>query len=496
MDSFLKKVLKGSSVTLLSMIIIKAMALVNSIIAARLLSPEGYGSLSIVVNLQNLTIMAACLGIPLAMTKEVAHNFGKDRSIAETIGSTLLVVLLLSSTLTSILYLILSGTIAADLYGQDELAPVLRLSAIFVAVSAANLGLSALVQGSQRITDLAKINAVVAVLAQPLALIMIGFLDLPGAILAMLSATMVSAGLFYRVIRATLRLSLRKGLEGLKNRTRLKCMMGFALPAFVSGLTLVIAYWIGRTVLALQWDLDSVGRFQIGDSLSQLLLVVGAAASVPLLPLMAELNSDRPHMVAARTGQLLRISAVLALPTAFLVLPFLGFAINTLYGSTYDDTQLVTSILFASAAFKVTGTAISNAIFGTGRAWDAMIIDLIWLFSFILILLATVKSGGAEGLALTYAISFLVQLMILLVYFRWRFGYSVSRVTIHVFISLPLVAGYIASFDSFNWAARSSYAIASFLLLLAFGFLYVLSQDERRKIRSLGNRLLQTLSGD
>src|SRR5512136_2455714 len=104
LDGFLRKILVGGGATLLSLVVVKVMAIVNSVIAARLLQPADFGALSVIVNLQNLVVIIACFGIPLAVTKNVAQWRAKDQSYASAVASALLVMLLVSAAVTAIAY--------------------------------------------------------------------------------------------------------------------------------------------------------------------------------------------------------------------------------------------------------------------------------------------------------------------------------------------------------------------------------------------------------
>jgi O-antigen/teichoic acid export membrane protein len=486
LDKFLTKVVTGSGVTLLSMMVIKAMTLLNSVIAARLLSPADFGALSIIINLQNLIVMIACFGIPLAMAKHVSQYQSERKEMANAVGSTLLGILLITSILTSICYLLLAEVISVNLYNDEGLINVIRLSAVFVFISTMNLGLSSLVQGCQRISALAKINAAIAIFAQPIAFVFISALGLDGAIVALVITNILSATLMFSVARRCLSISLRNAKKMLFQDSRqVRALLDFSIPAFFAGIIIIVASWVGRTVLALEWDFGTVGQFQIADSLSQILLIISAAMSIPLLPLISEQSQREPDSVGEDSRGLLSITMFLALPLSLMILPFLAIGIDLLYGAAYSGAVAATVLMFAAATFRIIGAVISNVILGTGRVWDALKLNLVWLAAFLVLLFVMVDSLGAEGLAGTYAIVFLLYLWILLAYFRSRYDVSVLRIGLVSTLYFPFVLFYADRLVGEEFLLQLAFVSAAALLFLLMGVKLVLRESERNQMRSI-----------
>lgn len=482
MSSFLRKVMVGSGIMFTSMLIMKVMVFVNYIIAARLLTPDDYGAWSIVLNLQNFFVIVACFGIPVVMTKKVSEWVSDNSSMARSLGSALLTIVVVSSAVVALGYVILARTIAVDLYHDERLVSVFRLSALFVFVSALNMAMSALLQGCQRITAIAKINAVVAVLWQPLSFGTIAAFGLEGALLAQIVANALSAVLFFMVSRRALQVSFSSAHSVFRDREQLRSLISLTIPSFLSTVMIAPAYWIGRTVLVLDWGFSSVGQFQIAESLSQILLVIPAAMSIPLLPMISEQHARDAGSVGKMSGSLLRLAVFLLIPLSMGVMPVLEFVIVNLYGASYADAHSPAILMFAASALIAAGTVVSNVIFGVGRMWDALFLNLLWLVAFLSLVLYLVPLYGSDGLGTTYAISYAMYLILLLLYFRRKFGVDVARMGLYASAFILYVFVYKVFLLDASSYLRDSITLGSVATFIVVGYLFVLGQEERAHI--------------
>jgi len=485
LNSLTRRLLVGGGVSLFSILIMKAMAFVNFVIAARLLTPDDYGVLSIVLNLQNFAIVVASFGMPIVITKKISQWLSKDAGTAQAVGSALLLISVVSSLITGFSYLLLSGMIAGDLYGNPALVTVFRLSALFVIIAAANIVLAAFMQGCQLIVPLAKINALVAVIWQPISFLAISVIGLEGAIIAMILSNSLSVVLLLWTSSKVLPVSLSRAREYLRDRAEVRSVLIFTLPVFVTTVMISPAYWIGRTVLALQWDFYAVGQFQIAESLAQILLALSLAMSIPLLPLVSEQHALDPSRLGGITNRLLKLAVYIVMPLSVIALPFLGYIISFLYGPEYENAQSPAILMFAAYSFIAAGTVISTVMFGIGRVWDALGINLAWMVVFLFLVYLVVPDHGGYGLASAYAVSYGIYIVLLLAYFSRSFGVSVVAVGSFLLAFGAYIVTYelVLSGEEFLW--RLSLASISAVLFVVLGYRLLLGPDERRTVKSV-----------
>ncbi len=484
LSGFFRILAVGGGATLLSLIVVKSMAFLNSVIAARLLGPYEYGAYSVILNLQNLVTIVACLGIPLSLAKFIAHHRNSSPDIAEKIGSYLMTMLLVSSAVVSGLYLIFAHTIAVTIYGDEGLTVPIQLSSLIVLLSSVNLGLTSSVQGCKEITKLARVNAAVAIAAQPIALVMIMGYGLEGAILALAVSTSVSVGLLLSVLRKTLpiHLAFRGHRRGKDERS---ITYSFTIPSFLSSLMIVPAFWFGRTILAVHADFDSVGSFQVAESLSQFMLLIPAAVSAPLLPLVSEMHAENSSKVGESSRSLLAIVMFFVIPLAILALPALETVIRILYGGEYSEATSLATLMFVSSALAAVSTVMSTVVIGTGRMWAAFGMNAVWTSCFFASTIALVPLNDAEGLAAAYLLSHLVYLVVLMAYFGRVYGVRIGLLPLPVIVLLSYTAFYyifLSGQDSMTFATLS---VAIAVTTAAATGALVLESREREMIRKV-----------
>lgn len=488
MAGLLRRVAVGGGITLLSMILVKAMAFVNSIIAARLLTPSDFGAFSVVLNLEHVAVIMACFGIPLALTKHVSQWLSSDLPKASAVGSALLAMLLISAGVTTVGYLLLARLISVDLYGSEDLVMPIALSAALAFTASINLGMSSLLQGCQRIRALAKINAIIAVVTQPLMLALIWILDLEGAIISLALMNGFSAVLLFSRVQKVLSISTRNARQVLGEKRQMRSLLSFTVPAFASSLLIVAAFWIGRTVLALERDFSMVGQFQIAESLSAILLIVPAAVSVPLLPLVSEQNATNPREVGKFSGRLLTLAAVFALPLSLIAFPLVDPLIEVLYGAGYLGASAPAALMLASSTFIAIGAVVSNTIIGVGRMWDALLLNVAWLLVFLPAAVILVSAWGAEGLAGAYAISYGIYLSLLLGYFSHRFQVPVARMGCLISGYAPFAASYVLLLRQESLPLGFGLMALAAVLFAIVGIRFVLDPQDRDRFARLLTR--------
>lgn len=474
----------GGTITLVSLITMKAMALLNSVIAARMLGPSDYGIFSVIVNLQNFAVIMACTGIPLALAKYISQWRSIDESVARDIGSALMRVLVFSALAAGMVYFVLAEPIAVGVYGDHDLIWPIRLSSVFVIASSVNVAFTSVAQGCLRISSLAKVNAFVAVIAQPLTLAFILLFGLLGAILAQVCATSVSVLLLWSIARRVLKLSFV--------RTRKKLipsnpgmMLSFTLPAFLSSLLLVPAYWFGRTVLAVHWGFDSVGEFQVAESLSQLMLIIPSAVSVPLLPLVSEMHAKESEKVGGTSSSLLRMMMLVAVPVGIMAFPLIRFALSILYGTDYENASTTTALMFGSSTFVALSAVMSIVVIGVGRMWDGLAMNSIWAAFFFMLALWIVPLESSTGLATTYLISYAVYLFILLAYFNRRFEMQIGWLPLPIAIFISYLAIHVTALSSQGFLTNFVLAVTAASASAALTYRYVMQPEEREMVSSV-----------
>lgn len=462
------------------------MSVLNTVILARMLPPSDYGALSIIVNLASVAITIACFGIPVAIAKFVSEWRQRDRQKSSAIGSALLTLLFISAFIVALAFSLLANPIADSLYHEPRLADAFRLAGLYVFFGSINSGLAALLQGMQMISRLARVQSVVAIITPAVAFVSVFLIGLEGAVLALTITGIASVALFCSATRGSFKYSPKKTAWLLRSKHEMKGILSFLLPATIAGMLVIPAYWIGRTVLALEWDMASVGQFQIAEGLSHILLVIPMAISIPLLPMISEQYASDPVRVTRISNSLLRLVTYSAVILATVSFPFLKYAIQILYGSEYVGAYVPSLLMFSSATFVVIESVAFNVLAGSGRMWTALGINVLWVGVFIGVVFSLVPHAGADGLGGAYAISYFTYAVALLIYVKGRhYGVS-SGSSILLMSSFSLYAlCYIWLVANASFVVQITLALAAAVFFIVVGYHSVLRTTEKNMVRAV-----------
>lgn len=465
-----ERLAKGTAYALLASILIKLMMIVQSIVVARLLGPSGLGIFSILGNLQSMASLLASLGIPFALTKFVASS--KSNEEKGNVFSASVILVLFLSFFSSLIYYF-SSNYFSELYNEPILVSLISISAIIVIFNAFNEIGNSLLQGFQQITLLSKIN----VLKTPITIIffitLIYFYGLVGAVIASLLSAILLIVIYFISLRAT-KNSLTFHIPDKKVYNKI---MSYAIPSFLAGLVVLPAIWYSNTLLAVNVGFEEVGLFRISNTLSNLLLFIPAALSVPLFPLISELDVLDKKKLSRTMSDVNRIIILTVFPLAVILGLFSKYIIDVFYGYAYHEAWHPTFIMSITVFVMSIGIVQGNYLQGTGKVWEAFGLNLLWMSSFLLSLNLLI-GRGINGIAYAYLISYVFHVLTIIIYFRTKLNIQFINLG-----KLSLFAVSIFSISYFLLQNQTGYIffIESLILIIIMIYIILLNLNIKEK---------------
>jgi PST family polysaccharide transporter len=149
----------GSSVLNIGIGIVRTRAM------AVLLGPAGFGLMSLYGSLADLAVSIAGMGVNSSGVRQIAEaaGSGDDKRIARTV-TVLRRTTILLGILGAVVLVVFCRQVSALTFGTDEHAGAVALLSLVVLFRLVAAGQGALVQGIRRITDLAKMGVLGALL--------------------------------------------------------------------------------------------------------------------------------------------------------------------------------------------------------------------------------------------------------------------------------------------------------------------------------------------
>jgi O-antigen/teichoic acid export membrane protein len=421
MDSIRRAATSGAIFSLLSIVAMRALGFLTSLLLARILGPHGLGSYSILLGFNAVGILLAGLGVTIIAPKLVAESAlpnGVPREEAPGIISSLI-------TVTACLGLFAGATIALAspllshlMFGTAERWPMIAMVGASVTAMAGSAAVGAFLQGLHQIRRLALLNTGVSALYLLLSVPACRFFGVTGAFAAM---ALSHVGLTLGAIGSLPRAERRPSPWNRMTRDILARGIRLGWPLLVSSLALAVVGWLLRAWLGRTSSLAEVGRYQVAETLNQAILFVPLALAVPLFPLASTMSGATPEERARAFGPVFGYVALFTLPVSLIV----GWGARLwveLFGPEYQSAWPIVYLLSAGYFLSSLGTITGALLAGFGLTLDSMKLTVVWAVLFLLPGLVLASRFGAEGVAVAQVLSYVIQTVILAVYFRRRLG--------------------------------------------------------------------------
>ena len=422
MESFRRAAARGTAFSLVSIVATRAIGFFTSLLLARFLGPGDFGAWSILIGFHSVAFLVSGLGLPLIAPKLVAESdesvdpASREARDALTLRTIVTVALGLGAVAGAAIWLMAPWLSRLMIGPAADPGPVRGTALAVAAVVWSNAG-GGMMQGRQQIRRLAVYNTGLAALNLGLVLPAARQFGLAGALAALSLSHVTFALATWLTLPAGAR---RPGWSGAM-RPILARGLRLGWPLLASTLLVPLVAWLARTWLGHQAGLESVGRYQVAETLNQAILFVPLAMTMPLYPMIASLATrDRAEAVRA-LAPVFGYVVLLTLPAA-LVVGWLAPLWVRLFGSEYLQAwpvvYLLTGGYFLSSLGHLSGAVLSG--FGwTGRG---LMLNLLWAVTLLLVAVLIVPAHGAVGLAIAYGAAYVVQTAALVISLRRWLG--------------------------------------------------------------------------
>ena len=427
------QILKSSSIIGGAQGINYFISMVRTKLVAVLLGPSGVGLVGLYISATELVGTLAGLGINTSGVREVAeaHGGGKAEHIARTV-KTLRRACWATGILGWLLCAALSYPLSVYAFGSGEHAWAVAILGATILIGAVSGGQSALIQGTRRIGDLARMNVLGAVMGTLVAVGLYGWLGQKGIVPVIIVTAACNLGFSWWFARKIpVKAISMTWSETLRNSNRLihvgAAFMYGAVLASVVGLTI-------RSLIVKKLGLDANGIYQAAWGISGMFagLILNAMGTdfYPRLTTVADDNEQVNRLV----NEQIEIGVLLALPGLLGTLTFAPWLMKIFYTSKF----LAGAQLLPWFVLGVFGLVIIFPLGFIQRAKGAVrwiYIGQSWAnLSFLVLALTFIGSIGILGVAYAYLLG--IALHSIVVYFiarhlsQFTWNHTVLRVVV------------------------------------------------------------------
>lgn len=410
---------RGASWSLIGMGAAQGLAVIASIITARLLGKVGFGEFGMVTGTVGAFGIVAGLGLGITATKYIAEHRATDPGKAGRILGLSIQVAVVSGGIVSLALFLLAPWLAARTLNAPHLADELRIGCILLFLNALDGMQTGALAGLEGFKATARVSLIRGLLTLPVLLAGVWFFGLIGAV----AATVLLGAVGWWLNQLALRRECAQAgivIDYRGTGADLPILWRFSLPAFLSAAMVAPVMWLANAVVANEpGGYGELGLFNAASQWRTALMFLPSVLLRVALPLMASsLGVSRSNDFKKTLLLTQSLTVAIVLPAGALLM-FLADWIMRLYGADFVNGAPVLIGVLCSIMISSIGTAAGAAIEAKGRMWAGLALNLSWAVVLIGVVWLTAGGWGARSLAFGSAIAYLVMSL-------WGFLYIAS----------------------------------------------------------------------
>lgn len=411
------KLIYGIFWNLISAISSQGFPMIAAIITARLLGKFGYGQLGMINSTVILFSTFAGLGLGITATKYIAQFHQTDPERTGRIMGLTNIIGIISGVLMFIILFIIAPWLATNTLIAPELTMELRIAS-FLLIFNTLIGIqSGTIAGFGAFKNLARISIFQGLISSALILTGVYFFGLMGTVTALVINSVINL-ILYRISIQNLVKKFKIKINYLESWKEKNIIWELSLPSMLSGVMVGPIIWIANIIIInTSGGYDQLGLFNAADQWRTMLGFLPIVIGGVLLPMVsANVNKENK---ALETVNVLASWIVVII----IALPLISFPeiIAMFYGADYSSTvflQSLTLMMFVSCILSYK-EGIGRKLIAKNLMWWGFLSNLVWgvLFLAFIIML---KNLGSLGLALSYAIAYVLNTLIFVPFYLSR----------------------------------------------------------------------------
>ena len=399
---------KGAVWSLAGMGVAQGLALLASIVTARLLGQVTFGEFGMVTSTVGAFGMLAGLGLGLTATKYIAERRTDNPAGAGRIIGLISQVAAVSGGAVALILFAIAPWLTARTLNAPQLTDELRIACILLFLNALDGMQTGALAGLEAFKTITRVSLIRGLLSFPVLIAGVWLYGLTGGV----AATVIIGAAGWWLSQAALRAECARVAIPISYRgvgTDLPILWRFSLPAVLSALVVAPVMWLASTILANQSNgYAELGLFNAANQWRMALMLLPSVFIRVALPLMASLVDPLRSDDFGKTLVLTQSLSVAVVLPAGAFLMFLADPIMALYGRDFIPGATVLIGVVCSIMISSIGTAAGAAIEARGKMWRGLVLNLSWGLVVIAIVWFSAASGGARALAFGSAIAYVL----------------------------------------------------------------------------------------
>ena len=396
------------------------LAFVVSLLIGRLYGPAAYGQYALVTQTGMFLSIVAIGGFEVAVVREFSRAITLDipvsrASVLKVIGQAMGVTLAIIALLAPL------GDDLLDLLGHEEVSRIAVIALCAIVLSRAFSRVTAAILRARRGYVLSQTVELLLIPVFTLGFIGAGLVrDIDDALWATALAGLITAAIgLVSVLRGT---SAKP--EALQVSSR--ALYAVALPLWAEAITLSLTEWYSLAVVSATSGSYDAGLFRIAVQFASVISIVTMGLLGTFVPqISAAVHGGDMRKVAALAGSATRLSAVLILPGAFIVLAFAEPLLNFILPEFAAATGVLRVLVVGNVILSVVGIWAGQVLALTGSPKVNLLISATSAAIMLIGMPWIAQNGGIMGAGLFVSVALIGRTIACVIAVRRTVGVDV-----------------------------------------------------------------------
>ena len=398
----------------------RVLAVISSIIAARLIGKSAFGELGIVQNTIAMVGTLAGFGLGTTALKYVAEFRGQDSRRTGRMIALFRVAAWGTGTILGVLLVGIAPWLCRSILKQPDLTGYVQIGSLLMLFSAVNGSQNGVLSGFEAFKTIARVTTIGGLLNFPMIVGGALYAGLPGIVCALILGQMVACLLNAHALRLEM-IRHNIPLTFIGWTRELPVLWQFSVPAVLGTLVISPVTWACTAMLVRQpHGLEHMGAFNAANQWFNALMWLPYMMDQAVLPILSERfgAKDRTQTSILLFG-LIKLNAAIAIPLV-LIGGLLSPYIMGGYGTGFVGEWPTLVAMLATAGLFAIQLPVGNVIAASGRMWLGLCLNLTWSVVFISASWFLV-GWGSLGLAIARFLAYVAQAI-------WSFAYAITAV--------------------------------------------------------------------
>ncbi len=412
-----KESLKNTGLVGGSQIINIAIGILRTKVVAILLGPSGMGIIQLLSSSLSLVSSIASFGLGFSGVRDISESIGAGDSFKTAKTVKILKGWVYATGLLGVLIsLILSKQLSRWAFGDETYWVEISILSVTIILNNVSSSYSAIIRGSRRMLDFAKISVLSSVITTLIALPIYYYFKLNGivTVLVIASLTPLILNIIYakKIKLPKVTITFKEGFFGGLEMAQLGLFM--VLTGFITQVTMFYV----KTSISTKLGLEFVGFYAVATTLAVTYMgLIFTAMATDYFPKLSAVNKNNE---AVNSAVILQTKIVLLLGTPLIIgmYTFSEFIIQLLYSKEFIGALPLLMWMLLSVFLRLIGFPIGFVFLAKGKKSIFILTQSLWNVLFlVLVLLSWKYKGNLEGIGMAftgaYSIGVLVNIIII-----------------------------------------------------------------------------------